>query len=230
MPLTEWKVLEDEATGDSTAYYDCLSFTGSSREAAVTAGRNSAFTALVRSSSVAAGRSSSDSTSKRSERTLLDVSNKRIKSDEDDDVFEDAETGDDVYDYDIDAFDAFLEETKEDVRRLTSSTNATAHPSDEGTRRNITPTTEDSTEDVTTTTRTSVSVQSPKTHERMDETGSWVEVIRTHVKAISKEILDKAVNHVMTVLPDKPFRHTDEDGIDNVTSITLLKEKGQFPR
>jgi len=91
MPLTEWMVFEDEATGDSTAYYDCLSFTGSSREAAVTAGLNSAFTALVRSSAVAAGHSSSDTTSKRSERTLLDVSNKRIKSDEDDDVFEDAD-------------------------------------------------------------------------------------------------------------------------------------------
>ena len=143
-------------------------------------------------------------------------------------MFEDAKTGDDAYDYDVDAL-ACLEKAKEECLRYTSSTNATAHPSDEGTRHNITPTTEDSTEDeedVTTTTRTSVSVRSPKTHERMDETGSWVEVIRTHVKAISKEILDKAVNHVMTVLPDKPFRHTNEDGIDNVTSIPFLKEKG----
>jgi hypothetical protein len=148
MPLTEWTVVEDEASGVSTAYFDCLSFTGSSREAAVTAGLNSAFTALVRSSAVAAGHSSSDTTSKRSERTLLDKQeNKRIKSSDDgDDVFEDAMTGDDAYDYDVDAFVAFLEETKEEVHRLTSSTNATAHPTNEATRI-VTPTTEDSTED-----------------------------------------------------------------------------------
>jgi hypothetical protein len=227
MPLTEWDISRDGGTGVFTASTDGpprLSFSAFSAVDAVSAGRS-----FLRG---AASSFSSGATSKRSERsTLSDESNKRIKSlDEDDD----ARTGDDEDDYeeeDVDAFLACLEKAKEECLRYTSSTNAIAPPSDEGTRRNITPPTEYSTEDAEATSGTSVSRVSvgwPKTY-RMDENGSWINSIRIHYKATSKEILDEAVDHVKSVLPDNPSANTDEDGIDNVTSITLLKEKGHIP-
>jgi len=229
---SKWEVYHNDATdaGVFTAYPDGrpgLSFSAFSAFDAVSVGCSS-----LRD---AGPSSSSDATSKRSDRTLLDVGNKRIKSsDEDDDLFEDARTGDDDDDFDVDASVAFLEETKEESLRSTNSTNATAPPTNERTRI-VTPPTENSTEDaeeVTTTTRTSVShvsVRSPKTY-RMDENGSWVQSILTHyMDPISKEILARAVNHVTHILPDQPFPYTNEDGIDNVTSITHLKEEGHLP-
>ena len=211
MPLTEWDIFEDTYAGVFTAYPDRppgLSFSASDAVSAVSAGRSS-----IRD---AGPSSSSDATSKRSERsTLSDESNKRTKSSDEDD---DARAGDDDDDYedeDVDAFLACLKKANEECLRYTSSTNATAPPSDEGTRRNITPPTEYSTEDAEATSGTSVShvsVGSPKTY-RMDENGSWINSFRTHDTATSKEILDEAVDYVEAVLPDKPSPGTDEMGL-----------------